>query len=127
MNIEDEQTLNTQQERESLRIQALIDEDGKTPKQKAGLFVEQALLYGDAQQYAEEITSYEKALEIKPNYQQVWYNRGIALVNLGRVEEAIASYDKALEFKPDKDEAWNNRGIALGNLGRLEEAIVSYD
>ncbi len=122
MNIEDEQTLNAQQKRELLRIQALIDEYGQTPEQKADLFFEQALLYGDAQQYGEEIASYDKALEIKPNYHQAWYNRGIALVNLGRWEEAIASYDKALELKPDKHEAWNNRGIALRNLGRGEEA-----
>ncbi|MGB5595240.1 MAG: tetratricopeptide repeat protein, partial [Crocosphaera sp.] len=58
---------------------------------------------------------------------EAWYNRGIALDDLGRYEEAIASYDKALEIKPDKDEAWNNRGVALYNLGRYEDAIASYD
>ncbi len=51
--------------------------------------------------------------------------RGIALGNLGRLEEAIASYDRALEIKPDDHEAWNNRGIALYNLGRFGEAIAS--
>jgi tetratricopeptide (TPR) repeat protein len=48
-----------------------------------------------------------KALEIKPNYHEAWFNRGIALDNLGRWEEAIASYDKALEIKPDYHEAWS--------------------
>ncbi len=113
--------------REFVRIQGLIDEDGQTPEQKAELFYEQALLYRFADQYAKAIASYDKALEIKPDKDEAWYNRGIALDDLGRLEDAIASYDKALEFKPDKDEAWNNRGIALYNLGRLEEAIASYD
>ena len=44
------------------------------------------------------IASYDKALEIKPDYHVAWNNRGIALDNLGRGEEAIASYDKALEI-----------------------------
>ena len=73
------------------------------------------------------IASWDRALEIKPDYHQAWNNRGIALDNLGRLEQAIASYDRALEIKPDVHEAWGNRGNALGNLGRLAEAIASYD
>jgi Flp pilus assembly protein TadD len=34
----------------------------------------------------------DRALEIKPDYHEAWNNRGIALDNLGRLEEAIASY-----------------------------------
>jgi superkiller protein 3 len=116
-----------ERKRELVRIQTLIDEDEQTEEQKAELFFEQALLYRYAEQYAKAIASYDKALEIKPDYHDAWYNRGIALGNLGRWEEAIASYDKALEIKPDDHEAWYNRGIALRNLGRLEEAIASYD
>ncbi|MCC3599430.1 MULTISPECIES: tetratricopeptide repeat protein [unclassified Microcoleus] len=113
--------------RELVRLQGLIDEDGQTSEQKAELFFEQALLYRSAEDYAKAIASYDKALEIKPDYHEAWYNRGSALDDLGRLEDAIASYDKALEIKPDYHEAWNNRGIALRNLGRLEDAIASYD
>ncbi len=62
-----------------------------------------------------------------PDLHEAWNNQGVALGNLGRVEEAIASYDKALEIKPEDDVTWKNRGVALGKLGRLEEAIVSFD
>jgi tetratricopeptide (TPR) repeat protein len=119
----------TPQERkeELMRIQTLIDEDRQTSEQKAKLLFEQALLYRSADQYAKAIASYDKALEFKPDKDEAWYNRGIALGNLGRLEDAIASYDKALEIKPDYHEAWYNRGIALRNLGRLEDAIASYD
>jgi tetratricopeptide (TPR) repeat protein len=41
------------------------------------------------------IASYARALEIKPDYHQAWFNRGVALGNLGRYEEAIASYDSS--------------------------------
>ncbi len=73
------------------------------------------------------IASYDRAIEIKPDYHKAWYNRGLALDDLGRNEDAIASYDRAIEIKPDDDVAWNNRGVALINLGRNEDAIASYD
>jgi CHAT domain-containing protein/Flp pilus assembly protein TadD len=73
------------------------------------------------------IISYDKALEIKPNYHGVWIYRGIALYSLGRLEEAIAFYDKALEIKSDYQDVWMNRGAALDTLGRPEEAIASYE
>jgi tetratricopeptide (TPR) repeat protein len=52
------------------------------------------------------IASYDKALEIKPDFHEAWNGRGIALDNLGRYEEAIASWDRALEIKPDDHEAF---------------------
>jgi tetratricopeptide (TPR) repeat protein len=79
------------------------------------------------ERYQEAIASYDKALQLKPDLYQAWYNRGVALGNLGHYEEAINSYDKALQFKPDCHEAWNNRGVALDVLERTEEAIASYD
>jgi tetratricopeptide (TPR) repeat protein len=73
------------------------------------------------------LKSYDKALEIKPDYHKAWYLRGIALRKLGRLEEAITSYDKALEFKPDYHFCWHHLGYTLAILGRFEEAIADYD
>ncbi|WP_231636852.1 tetratricopeptide repeat protein, partial [Planktothricoides sp. SR001] len=39
---------------------------------------------GKLQRYSEAIESYEKALEIQPDYHEAWHNRGIALDNLQR-------------------------------------------
>ncbi len=75
----------------------------------------------------EAIASYDKAIEIKPDYYDAWLNRGVALNQLLRLEEAIISYDKAVEIKPDYDDAWLNRGFALIELLRFDEAIASCD
>ena len=45
-------------------------------------------------------SSYDKALEIKPDYHKAWNNRGIALCNLGRLEEARSSVECA---RPNRD------------------------
>ncbi|ABW27951.1 tetratricopeptide repeat protein [Acaryochloris marina] len=110
-----------------LEIQELIDDIYAVPREQIYLFFELGNLFAAEADYRSAIASYDKALEFKPDDDQAWYNRGIALRQLGRLEEAIASYDKALEFKPDDDQAWYNRGIALHQLGRFEEAITSYD
>ena len=47
------------------------------------------------------------------------YNRGNALVLLGRYDEAIASYDAALEDRPDWDAARENRAIAVARKAAL--------
>jgi len=76
---------------------------------------------------AEAVASYNKAIELKPDYAEAYYNRGNALHALGRLEEVVASYTKAIEYKPDFVDAYNNRGNALAALGQLEEAVESYD
>jgi Ca-activated chloride channel family protein len=48
------------------------------------------------------------------------YNRGNALILLGRYEEAIESYDRALDQRPDWAEAVQNREIARLRAQRLE-------
>ncbi|WP_255427086.1 tetratricopeptide repeat protein [Sphaerospermopsis sp. LEGE 00249] len=110
-----------------LEIIEIIEHDEIDNEQKAKLFFELGYLQNIKQDYQAAISSFDKALEFKPDDHEAWNNRGNSLDNLGRYEEAIASYDKALEFKPDKHNAWNNRGISLHNLGSYEEAIASYD
>jgi protein O-GlcNAc transferase len=69
--------------------------------------------------YEEALTSYDRAIAIKPDYAEAYYNRGNALQELKRLEEALASYDRAIEIKPDYAEAYSNRGNALKELKRL--------
>lgn len=73
------------------------------------------------------IVSFNKAVEIKPDFAEAWNNRGMALSELGAWEMAIASYDKGTAIKPDFHQAWYNRGTALFNLKRWEEAVASFN
>ncbi|TFI52074.1 tetratricopeptide repeat protein [Mastigocladus laminosus UU774] len=110
-----------------LEIQDLLGEKHQTEDSRVRLLFELGNLLYTAKEYEAAVASYDKALEIKPDYHQAWYIRGIALDELGRNEEAIASYDKALEIKPELHQTWYIRGITLDDLGRYEEAIASYD
>ena len=46
------------------------------------------------------------------------FNRGIALIKLGRYEEATAEFDRVISVLPRYADAWYNKGNALNRLGR---------
>ena len=43
---------------------------------------------------------YQGAIEIQPDWDEVWNARGNALSELDKWEEAIASYDRVIELNP---------------------------
>jgi len=111
-----------------LEIQDLLAEKHQTESRKASLLRELGRLLDSADEYEAALASYDKALSIKPDYHQAWYNWGIALKNLGRYEDAIISFDKALEIQPDSHYAWIARGAVLcDDLQRYEDAIAFFD
>ena len=124
----DYESLTPEKQREKLLgIEAILGEDRLPIGDRANLLLQQGLIFGIHKQYVEAIAVWTAAIDIKPDFHEALYNKGIALRKLGRYEEAIAAYDAALAIKPDKHEALNNKGNALDELGRYEEAIAAYD
>ncbi|MGJ3247737.1 MAG: tetratricopeptide repeat protein [Elainellaceae cyanobacterium] len=112
---------------EILDIKDLLEHDHLMPEDRAKLLREQGRVFYANKDFASALICFDKAIEIKTDYPEAWYNRGLALSDLGRHEDAIASYEQAIAIKADYHDAWNNRGLALNDLGRKEEAIASYD
>jgi len=72
------------------------------------------------------INSYDGAIWIDQNLTYVWYNKALALTDLGKYDEAIKSYDKAIDLYKDYAYAYNNRGSVRFILGRYDEAIHDF-
>ena len=51
------------------------------------------------------------------------YGFGLALANLGRLDEAMSHYRKALELNPNDAEAHHNLGVVYAGQGRFDEAM----
>jgi len=77
--------------------------------------------------FGEAIKFYDKFIEINSNDSKAWYDKGVALYELGVYKKAIKCYDKAIEINPDDSDAWNDKGIVLYQLRRYKEAIKCYD
>jgi tetratricopeptide (TPR) repeat protein len=68
-----------------------------------------------------------QAIAINPNVAAAYSNRGLALQDLGAVDDALAGFDKAIALQPDYADAHSNRGNALLALERPDDALASYD
>mgnify|MGYP003669344728 CR=1 FL=1 len=72
------------------------------------------------------IDSYRQAVQIKPNYIEVYYIMGQALRDKGDLNASIDCYQQAAKIKPNNVDALNNLGAALQYNGNLDAAIDSY-
>jgi len=72
--------------------------------------------------YDEAITSYNKAIEIFPNYSEAYVAKGLALEQLNNNEEAFKNYNIAIEKKPDNAYAY----VCRGDVSKPVSAVEDY-
>jgi tetratricopeptide (TPR) repeat protein len=77
-------------------------------------------------EYSKAIPFFQKATELKPDYQEAWFALGFAYYNLQQYELALNASLKATELKPDDHEAWNNLGVTYHNLQQYNDALNAY-
>ena len=105
-----------------------IIKDGKqSTDNKEAALVDRGIAYANKGDFDSAIADYDKALELKPDDADVFYNRGNSHEKKGEIDKAIADYDKAIELKPDDGYAFYNRGFAYENKGDFDSAIANFD
>jgi predicted O-linked N-acetylglucosamine transferase (SPINDLY family) len=72
------------------------------------------------------ILAYKNHLKKASNDHFAVSNLGIALKQLGRIEESVAVCRQAVALKSDHANGWNNLGIALMAMDSRDEAIHAY-
>jgi tetratricopeptide (TPR) repeat protein len=78
--------------------------------------------------YEEAIQLHDEAISLEPGFSLAWVNKGIALKNLGRLDEAIACYDWVIDHIDARyKKAWHNKGVALKLRGELRVALECFD
>jgi len=78
--------------------------------------------------YQDAIPLHDQAIATEPRFSLAWVNKGIALKNLGRLDEAIECYDQVIqEIDAEYKKAWHNKGVALMEKGELEAATECFD
>ncbi|MGQ0538092.1 MAG: tetratricopeptide repeat protein [Gemmatimonadaceae bacterium] len=69
---------------------------------------------------------YDRLVEADLLSPKLWNERGIALHQLGRLDEAVQSYERAIAVDPRYAIAHNNVGVAQWQCGRLDESIAAF-
>ena len=70
--------------------------------------------------------NYKKAIEIKPDFIEAYFNLGKILFKLNKLSEAEINYKKLIDLKSDIPEAYKNLGMILIKLKKLDEAEKNY-
>ena len=78
-------------------------------------------------QHKDALPALQRAAAILPSDAEAHSNLGIALLDVGRLDDAVASFRRALEIKPDYADVHNNLGNALRSLGRIDDAVACYE
>jgi 4-amino-4-deoxy-L-arabinose transferase-like glycosyltransferase len=75
---------------------------------------------------ARSLALYDAALERAPSIAFLWYNRGNALLRLGRADEAVAANERAVALEPNRSTLI---GLALAQraAGRRDEALATVE
>jgi len=70
--------------------------------------------------YKKAIEYFTKAIELKPDYAEAYFNRGLAYLKTGSIwipggvenlRKALSDFNKAIELKPDYVDAYYQRGV----------------
>jgi lipoprotein NlpI len=81
----------------------------------------------DAGNYEKAIADYDKAIGLKPDYDEAYNNRGVAYDNVGNPRQAILDYSMAIRLDPQYAEAYNNRSGSYEDLGDHERALADIN
>jgi Tfp pilus assembly protein PilF len=72
------------------------------------------------------IAAYDRALAIKADFLEVFYNRGTLLHQTNQLRAALESFDSALTINPSLVQAHCRRADILREMGRPQDAEASY-
>ena len=77
--------------------------------------------------YKRAIKLYNETLQLKPNWDLAYYNRGVAYNSLGQYELAIKDLNEAIKLNSNYADAYASRGTLYKALKNYEQAIINYD
>jgi tetratricopeptide (TPR) repeat protein len=87
--------------------------------------------HGDAgykKMLGKAIADFTKAIQLKPDYAEAYYERGSTkfLADVGDVRGAFADFTRAIQLKPDYAFAYSNRASARMHWKDFDGAIADY-
>lgn len=104
-----------------------LEYDKLAPANKANILSDRGVAHWRMNQSEQALVDFNQAIELNPQYPQVYNNMGNVLIDLNRHQEAVAAYSKAIEFAPTYGVAYSNRASAEFELGDIKGALNDFD
>ena len=87
----------------------------------------EGVCYKSTGQFEMAVKSFERAVEIKPDYADAHFNLGLTLQELNQLDAAAKCYQVTLTLESSYVKAHNNLGIIYKELGKMADAVKSYE
>jgi tetratricopeptide (TPR) repeat protein len=79
----------------------------------------------DAKQMDSALALYQRALKLKPDWDEGWWNLGSIAYDLDRYNECAPAFRRLAGLKPDSAPAWTMSGLCEYKLHRYDAALES--
>lgn len=76
--------------------------------------------------YAKALASFERVLQINPNYKEAYHAIGFAFASQRQYEVARFHYNRALQLDPNYLTAWKWRAVINQDMGLRKEALADF-
>jgi tetratricopeptide (TPR) repeat protein len=87
---------------------------------------QEAANYSNRKDYKNAIISYNKAIEVDPDFSKAYCDRGLSYIQIGNLSQALSDFNKAIDLDPNDCLSYSNRGIIYRNQGSFDKAILDY-
>jgi tetratricopeptide (TPR) repeat protein len=75
----------------------------------------------------EAISEFERAIELKPDFAECYFQLGTLQIGLTQFDKALQNLNKAIELDPDYIDAINNKGMVYRYLGKYDDAYAQFN
>ncbi len=109
--------------------QAILDQALKDRPDAPQYYYAQGMLENKKERYEKAIESFNKAIQLDPDYNKfnVLLNRGVSYLELKEYDKAEEDLNKAIKSGPEKASAYHSRGRIYYELGDYDQAIRDFN
>ena len=79
-----------------------------------------------SKKYEEAIECFEKAVELKPEFTEAYYNIGISYIELGKHKDSAKVLKRVIQLDPDNANAYYGLGYAYYSLKKYDDALTAF-
>ncbi len=83
--------------------------------------------YEKAGDFKKALEAYQRAIELHPSYDEVYYNMANIYIEQKKFDLAMAMFDRAIEIKANYAMAYHNRALLYAMIGENDKAIHDLD
>ncbi len=102
----------------------LTQDAGLSGDRRAAAVQARGIVHGQADRYELALADFDRALELRPDYEDALGGRGVTFRLMERYEDALADFTRVIDLDPNVARAFAHRGKTYRLMERYEDALA---